>query len=76
MAADARDERIEVRQPVQWSSERPASVILRPVLLPRLAELLAPDRAAGLAAERKRYAEGLVILRASTNARPISGPRV
>ena len=37
MNADACDERIEVRQPVHWSNERPASVILRPVPLMRLA---------------------------------------
>ena len=61
MTADVRDERIEVRQPARWSSERAASVILRPVLLPLLAELLVPDRVSGSAAERMRYAEELVI---------------
>lgn len=63
MAAEARDERVEVRQPVVWSSEGPASVILRPVPLPQLAELLDPDRAGSLTAERRRLAEELVVLR-------------
>ena len=43
MSAEARDERVEVRQPVTWSNKRPASVILRPVPLPYLAELLDPE---------------------------------
>src|SRR5271165_328918 len=43
--------------PVQCSNERPASVILRHVLLLQLAELLSTDRARGLASERMRYAE-------------------
>jgi 5-methylcytosine-specific restriction enzyme subunit McrC len=56
MSAEARDERVEVRQPVLWSNKRPASVILRPVPLPYLAELLDPDRARSLAGERRQLA--------------------
>jgi 5-methylcytosine-specific restriction enzyme subunit McrC len=60
MSAEARDERVEVRQPVTWSNKRPASVILRPVSLSYLAELLDPDRARSLAGERRRLADQLV----------------
>jgi 5-methylcytosine-specific restriction enzyme subunit McrC len=63
MSAEARDERVEVRQPVTWSDKRPASVILRPVSLPYLAELLDPDRARSLAGERRRLATQLVVPR-------------
>lgn len=59
-STSARQERIEIRQPVQWSTEGPASVILRPVLLPRLAELLHPDTARKFNHERRRFAEELV----------------
>ncbi|MFZ0151984.1 MAG: hypothetical protein WAM72_27240 [Xanthobacteraceae bacterium] len=61
MSAKARDERLEVRQPVLWSNKRPASVILRPVPLPYLAELLDPDRAGSLAGERRKLADQLVV---------------
>ncbi len=60
MSAEACDERVEVRQPVTWSNKRPASVILRPVPLPYLAELLDPDRARSLAGERRKLADQLV----------------
>ncbi len=61
MSAEAQDERVEVRQPVLWSSKRPASIILRPVPLPFLAELLNRDgRGRDLAAERRRFADELV----------------
>jgi 5-methylcytosine-specific restriction enzyme subunit McrC len=62
MSARARDERIEVRQPVTWSSGEPASVILRPVLLPKIAELVRPDGGETLASKRQRYAGELVSL--------------
>lgn len=68
MAAEARDEQVDVRQPVTWSSRTPTSVVLRPVPLLRLAELLEPDRARGLAADRARLAEELVALRARNPA--------
>jgi|HubBroStandDraft_4_1064222.scaffolds.fasta_scaffold00671_1 5-methylcytosine-specific restriction enzyme subunit McrC len=60
MSAGARDERVEVRQPVLWSTNRPASVILRPVPLSYLAELLDPDRWRSLACERRRLASQLI----------------
>lgn len=63
MAADARDEQVDVRQPVTWSSRDPTSVILRPVPLFRLAELLDPGRTRSLAEARTRLAEELVALR-------------
>jgi 5-methylcytosine-specific restriction enzyme subunit McrC len=63
MDAEACDERVEVRQPVLWSNRGPASVILRPVPLPHLAELLDPDRARSLAGERRKFADELVVLR-------------
>jgi hypothetical protein len=62
MSAEARDERVEVRQPVRWSNKRPASVILRPVSLSYVTELLDPDRARSLAGERRRLADQLVVL--------------
>jgi 5-methylcytosine-specific restriction enzyme subunit McrC len=61
MSAEARDERIDIRQPVLWSSKGAAFVILRPVPLQRLAELLDPSRSDRSAAERKRFADELVI---------------
>jgi 5-methylcytosine-specific restriction enzyme subunit McrC len=61
MSNDARDERIEIRQPINWSSKGPASVILRPVSLPKLAELL-HDRADRLSTERRQFADNLVLL--------------
>jgi 5-methylcytosine-specific restriction enzyme subunit McrC len=62
MAADARDERVEVRQPVMWSDKGPASVVLRPMPLPYLAEILAPDRFAALASKRRELANRFVVL--------------
>lgn len=73
MAAEARDEQVDVRQPVAWSSKGPASVILRPVPLGQLAELLDPDRTGSLAAERRRWAEELVVLRTRKPARTGQG---
>jgi 5-methylcytosine-specific restriction enzyme subunit McrC len=70
MSAEARDERVEVRQPVLWSNKRPASVILRPVRLPYLAELLHPDRARSLAGERRQLADQLVVPRTRKHAMP------
>jgi 5-methylcytosine-specific restriction enzyme subunit McrC len=63
MAADAQDERVEVRQPVMWSNKGPASVILRPVPLPYLAQLLDPDRVEGLASKRRELADQFVVPR-------------
>jgi 5-methylcytosine-specific restriction enzyme subunit McrC len=63
MSREARDERVEVRQPMTWSNNRPASVILRPVPLSYLAELLDPDREKRVAGERRRLAHQLVDLR-------------
>lgn len=61
MSAEARDERMEVRQPVLWSSKQPASVILRPVPLPFLDELLNSDgRRRDTAQERRSLADELV----------------
>jgi 5-methylcytosine-specific restriction enzyme subunit McrC len=63
MSKEACDERVEVREPVTWSDKLPASVILRPVPLPYLAELLDPDRAMSLADERRHCAHQLVVPR-------------
>ena len=63
MAADARDDRVDIRQPVTWSDKGPASVILRPVPLLYLAELLASDRCAASANKRRELADRLVIPR-------------
>jgi 5-methylcytosine-specific restriction enzyme subunit McrC len=68
MSPQARDERIEVRQPVPWSNKQPASVILRPVQLSYLAALLDPDRALSLAVERRYLAEQLVVPRTRKSA--------
>jgi 5-methylcytosine-specific restriction enzyme subunit McrC len=70
MAGDARDEQVDVRQPVTWSSKGLASVILRPVPLPELADLLDPDRAGRLTAERRRWAEELVGFRTRKSVKP------
>lgn len=63
MSKGARDERVEVRQPVLRSSIQPASVILRPVPLFYLAELLDPDQAGNLVAERRQLADQLIVPR-------------
>jgi 5-methylcytosine-specific restriction enzyme subunit McrC len=60
MATAAFDEPVEIRQPIPWSNQGGASVILRPVPLPYLAELLDPDRANDLAADRQNLAAQLV----------------
>lgn len=60
MTADARDQRIEIHQPVRWSDAEPASVIVRPVLLPYLAEILDPGQAANPAGKRRELADQLV----------------
>lgn len=44
-----------------WSDKGPASVILRPVPLPYLAEILAPNRFAALASKRRELANRFVI---------------
>jgi 5-methylcytosine-specific restriction enzyme subunit McrC len=63
MAADARDEQIEVRQPMFSLSRGPAFVILRPVLMTKLAELLFPDHNYLVTRERNQFANQLVSLR-------------
>jgi 5-methylcytosine-specific restriction enzyme subunit McrC len=62
MTDNARDEQIEIDQPINWSSEGPACVIVRPVPLPKLAELVHPNRGARLSTERRRFADALVLL--------------
>jgi hypothetical protein len=62
MAGEASDEQLDVREPAQGSAKGPASVILRPIPLLRLAELLDPNRRYSHAAERRQWAEDLVSL--------------
>jgi len=64
MAGEAREEQIDIREPAQWSTKGPASVILHPVPLLQLAALLDPSRTHILAAERQLWVENLVTLRA------------
>ena len=61
MAADPRDERVDVRQPLMWSDKGLASVVIRPVPLPYLAEILAPDRFAAFASKRRELANQFVV---------------
>jgi 5-methylcytosine-specific restriction enzyme subunit McrC len=68
MSAEARDEQIEIRQPVIWRNKRPAYVILRPVLLPEVAELVHPKRSRALSMERRQFADELVIFGTRTPA--------
>jgi 5-methylcytosine-specific restriction enzyme subunit McrC len=60
MSTEARDERIDIRQPMSWSSKDTAFVILRPVQLQRLAKLLDPSRSDRTGEERKQFADELV----------------
>lgn len=62
MAEEACDEKIDIQQPISWSNGGPASVIVRPVPLQHLANLLDPNSAFGMVAERRRWAEDLVSL--------------
>jgi 5-methylcytosine-specific restriction enzyme subunit McrC len=62
MSEAALDERVEVRQPLAWSNNEPASVIVRPVPLSYLAELVDPDQARIRTRERRNLAEQLVLL--------------
>ena len=62
MAKEARDEKIEIRQPVIWSNKGPAHVVLRPVLLPKLAEILHAERNDLLARLRRNFADKLLSL--------------
>jgi 5-methylcytosine-specific restriction enzyme subunit McrC len=64
MAEGARDERIDIRSPFLGAAHGPASVILRPVPLVKLAELLNPGRMHSLTAQRQKRAEDFVALRA------------
>jgi 5-methylcytosine-specific restriction enzyme subunit McrC len=68
MSDKARDERMEVRQPILWSDKKPASVIFRPVLLSYLAELLDRDRMEGSSGERRQFAHKLVQFQTRTHA--------
>jgi 5-methylcytosine-specific restriction enzyme subunit McrC len=63
MSNEARDECIEVRQPLRSSSVPPACVILRPVSLTRLAALVDPLKAGELGTERRKLAHALVALK-------------
>jgi 5-methylcytosine-specific restriction enzyme subunit McrC len=58
----AREERIQIHQPVPWSSQDTAIVIIRPVLLQKLAELVHPSQSRYFAAERRQFANNLVSL--------------
>ena len=60
MAGEASDERIQVRQPLAWLGNPPASVIVRPVPLKNLAELLNPDRFESRADARREFAKELI----------------
>lgn len=60
MAPQARDERIEIRQPVAWPGQPATGVIVRPVPLLRLAELLDPGHARQHAGARRELAGDLV----------------
>ena len=68
MAADARDERIEVRPPVWLPGRGPACVILRPVVLTQLAELVDPKRGRQMAIRRRQLAEKLTSFEARTTS--------
>jgi 5-methylcytosine-specific restriction enzyme subunit McrC len=61
MSGSASDGQIEVRQPIA-SGRRTSHVILRPLLLPRLAELLDRRPDGRVVAERRRFAARLVAL--------------
>ena len=60
MAANACDERVDVRTPSLRSGTAFASIVFRPVALTRLAELISPDPMGSRVAERRRLAEELV----------------
>jgi 5-methylcytosine-specific restriction enzyme subunit McrC len=60
-ATEARDQRIEIRQPVVWSNKGPAHVILRPVLLQKMAELVRPRLDQIVVGLRRRFADYLVM---------------
>ena len=60
MAEEARDEKIEIRQPIVGAPRTPATVIVRPVPLTKLSDLLNPSRAIATAVARQRFAEGLI----------------
>jgi 5-methylcytosine-specific restriction enzyme subunit McrC len=65
MSPEARDERVEVRQPLASASRRTASIIIRPVPLVYLAELVDPHTAIVSPRRRQELAEHLVSLRVS-----------
>ena len=76
MSNAARDERIEVRQPLRSSNVPPASVILRPVSLARLATLVNPLQAGELCAERRKLAHLLVALQSKPSGSDVTPPSV
>ena len=62
MSDEASDERIEVQQPLRSSDVPPASVILRPVPVTRLAKLVGRSKAGQFGAERRIFAHQLVAM--------------
>jgi 5-methylcytosine-specific restriction enzyme subunit McrC len=64
MSREASDEQIDIRPPMQGLGSGTASVILRPVSLPILAELLQADRNMTEISARNRLAASLVHLQA------------
>jgi 5-methylcytosine-specific restriction enzyme subunit McrC len=60
MAHEARDERIEIRQPITRSHRGPACVVVRPVSMNRLSELVHPTQKFIFDRERRLYARRMV----------------
>jgi 5-methylcytosine-specific restriction enzyme subunit McrC len=60
MSDKARDERVEIRQPISWSNKKSASVIFRPVPLFYLTRLLDQDQVDSLTSKRHEFADRLV----------------
>ncbi|QQX83744.1 hypothetical protein JJQ59_15180 [Cupriavidus necator] len=78
MSESASDERLEIRQPVSWSSRGPASVILRPVPLGMIAALVSSDATMDAVGQRQQLALRLVAIRtngANPRAGSIAGAR-
>jgi 5-methylcytosine-specific restriction enzyme subunit McrC len=71
MCAEAGEERVDVYQPIRCSSKGLASVILRPIVLPHLAELVVPNQGVSVTSQRRRLAEKLVSLSTFTGRGPI-----
>ena len=62
MAEGASDERVDVRPPLPYPAQASASIVLRPVVLTRLAELVGPETTDTRAGERRILAGKLVSL--------------